>query len=89
MGVEKWKDTANRSCARAGAPHLAPFEMWVSGSEKTPQINHERTQECSVPVGPTFLSAAVEVQFDNRAPSAQKFSHRGGVRQLSMSAMAC
>jgi hypothetical protein len=37
---EQSEGSAVLNTRKLGAPHPAPFEMWVSASGKTPQINH-------------------------------------------------
>jgi hypothetical protein len=72
---------------KPGAPHLSPFEMWLSASGKTPQINHparaSMIRSCTADI-------PVRRRVPNRQPrhTAQNFCHRAGVCELSMSAMA-
>ena len=57
---------------KPGAPHLAPFEMWLSASGKTPQINHPARASMIRSCTADTLSAA-ESQIDNRATPHRTF----------------
>ena len=69
---------------KPGAPHLSPFEMWLSASGRTPQINHParasmiRSCTADIPVRPR--------QGPNRQPRplrTELLSPRWGLRDLN------